>query len=313
MKNKTIIWAINPSEKNKGAWLHSALYLKKLAKQFGATVTPTYVLSPLSVFLPLEGYSFLPPRLHDFMDGAKKEINNILKSVKIPQAEDAKVIISDISSLKENAKSLVNYAKKRKALFIFAPTHARVGLPRFWLGSFVENLLLYSDIPVFTINPKVKLNVSISSVLYPTDLSNTSKDVFKSFLPLARVFGAKIFLFHHLKGFSEINLGQSGLSADTWGIYRKELDHIRLRKTQEIKNWKSMAERMGVDCSYEILESNKSITESILDFSKTKKIKLVALNTAAGPFESLFTGSTARQLVRYSPAPIWVVHKDNVN
>ncbi len=308
MNKKTIIWAINPYEKNKTVQLHSALFLQRLAKEFGASITPTYVLSPPTLFLPTD--YFIPPNLADFVGSSKIKLHNILKKLKLKSLEPITVITDEKSSLRENAQTLISFAKKQNALFIFAPTHARSGLPRFWLGSFVENLLLYSDIPVFTINPKIKLNVSISSVIYPTDLTSASKAAFKTFLPLAKKLRAKVILYHQLRNFSAIEVNPEGLTAGSWEFYKEELENIRVKKMQEIQIWKDLAQGAHVDCDFELIQSRKSVVDSILDTVKKRKIKLIALNTSSGPVESLFAGGIARQLVRYSAAPVWVVHKE---
>lgn len=306
-QNKTvIIWAIDPYKTEKELLTKSAIYLEKLARDLGAKIKPTYILSPTFFYLPTD--FFIPPNMNDFARKAKKDLDETLKRFKSNTFLPGTVLVDDSNSIRGAANVFIENAKDEGALCIFATTHARRGLPRFWLGSFVETLLMYSPIPVVALNPQTKSATHISSILLPTDLTKGSRKSLEKIIPLAKRLGAKIHILHVLRDLESITFGSESSAQVAYTMYADAFGEIKKSAEKRLNAWIAICSKAGVSCEGIIVNSLESVTDVILKVSKAKKIKLVAMSAVSGPVENILTGGITRQVVRYGQCPTWVVH-----
>lgn len=307
MKNK-IIWAIDPHENDEGSFINSALFLQRIARDLKADVIPVSVLSVGLFSTPLD--YLVPPVLREFKYGTTQKLERWSKYWKGKNLFKPHVLIDEAATLSTSAQCLINFAKRKKALFIFLTTHARTGLPRFWLGSFVETLMMQSSVPVLTTSPKTKVNLNFSNILFPTDLSKSSKNALLDFLPVAKALNGRITLAHCFREFELASkLAPEGMSQAIWGNYQEELKRIREHKLKELSKLKALVRSKGLSCRTEVIEDKGNLAQNILSVLDENRISLVALASTSGQLENLFTGGIARQLTRYSPCPVWVSHK----
>lgn len=301
----TIIWAIDPFKTDKQTLTKSALYLDQLARDFRVKVRPTYILSPHTFYLPID--YFVPPTAVDFVRQARTKLEELLKSVKSPNFLPGNVLYDDSTTLKGTVDTFVENAKDENALLIFATTHGRKGLRRFWLGSFVETLLMYSAIPTISINPSSKVLAKPNSILLPTDLVKNSKKVLSKILPLAKRLNAKISILHVLRS-PVMELGMEAVGPMNYSYYEKAWDDIKKSAQKKLDNWVEQTKKAGVRCEGTLIESADSISDVIISMSKAKKANLVAMASVSGPVENILTGGITRQIVRYNDCPTWIVH-----
>ena len=125
--------------------------LAAISKEQKAEVEPVHVLD---FSLQKEEFKVEQAQVSHLRNAAKKAAEDSLKDVKGIKLLPPHVIMIQDSSPKGRAQALVEYANETHALFIVAGTHARHGLPRLFLGSFAETVILHSDIPVITICPE---------------------------------------------------------------------------------------------------------------------------------------------------------------
>lgn len=305
-KNKTtIIWALDPFKTEKKLLIKSAVYLEKLARDLDAVVKPTYILSPHMVFLPMD--YFIPPSELDFVKKAQEKLDETLKQFKSKYFLPGIVLNDNSNSLRGSVDTFIANAKDEKAACIFATTHARKGLPRFWLGSFVETLLMHSPVPVISLNPNTKSTTNITSILFPTDLSIRSVKSLLKILPMAKKLGAKLYVLH-IFGTAQANLASVELSGVTYDYYEGILDGIKRDSQSRLDKLVERCKKSGVTCEGILTSTNKSLTDEILRVAKAKKVKLVAMASISGPIENMLTGGITRQVVRYGDCATWVVH-----
>ncbi|OQW49203.1 MAG: hypothetical protein A4S09_03810 [Proteobacteria bacterium SG_bin7] len=300
-----IIWAIDPFKTEKNLLTKSVIYLEKLARDLGAVVKPTYILSPYMFFLPMD--YFIPPDELDFVQKAQAKLDEALKQFKSAYFLPGIVLTDNSNSLRGSVDTFIANAKDEKATCIFATTHARRGLPRFWLGSFVETLLMHSPVPVISLNPNTKSATSITSILFPTDLSIRSVKSLLKVLPMAKKLGSKLYVLH-VFGNTQANWASVELSGITYDYYDGMLDKMKSDSKTRLDKLVKRCQKSGVTCEGIFVITTKSITDEILRVAKTKKIKLVAMASISGPVENMLTGGITRQVVRYGDCATWVVH-----
>lgn len=311
-RERTIIWALNPFHGRKSEHIKSALYVENLARILKAKVEPTFILSPNVFYLPMD--YFLPPEKSEFIVIAQRELDNLLQNFNAKHFLPGRVLYEDAFTLRGTVHTFITYAQDRKAILIFSPTHARRGIPRFWLGSFTENLLMYSPIPVITVNPTTKTALSFQTVIYPTDLSRLSQKSLNAFLPVAKLMNAKVHLLHGLQGdVTTAALASEGLSDIAYNYYTQEMKHLKKRREEQIRGWAKLCKKQGVFTTTEIAEDQTQVLETVLKAAKRKKANLIAMATTSGPVENLMTGGITRQVVRYADVPVWVMHQKRRN
>jgi nucleotide-binding universal stress UspA family protein len=309
-KERIIIWALDPFHGKKQDHVKAALYVENLARNLKAKVEPTFILSPNVFYLPMD--YFMPPEKSEFINVAQAELDELLRNFNSKNFLPGRVLYDEAFTLRGTVSTFISYAQDRKALLIFSPTHARKGLPRFWLGSFAETLLMYSPIPVVTVNPRVRGPLRFHTVIYPTDLSEPSQKSLSAFLPVAKLMNAKVHLLHGLQGYTTTAaLASEGLSDVAYNYYAKEMKRIRRTREKQIQAWARLCKRHGVPATSEVAEDANEVLQTVLKTAKRKHANMIAMATTSGPLENVMTGGITRQVVRYADVPVWVMHQSS--
>ncbi len=306
-KTNRIIWALDPFHSTTEAVTKSLVYLEKFASAINADIEPVYVLSPHIFFVPTD--YFIPPTTSEFLTSAQVKMQGILAGIDSPRLKDPLVIYDDSHLLKDTVQTFISHAQSRAARHIFATTHARSGLSRVWLGSFVEALIMHSKIPVITLNPATQSPLNFTSILFATDLGGVSKESLLKLLPLAKKLEAKIFIFHVLRSFEgSTEMGTLGLSDPAYSFFFSEYKKIKKEKLETLEKWQKLCAEQDIAAEIILEESEKPIPQVILQNAKNKGIRLIALSSLSGPVENFITGGVARQIVRHAECPVWVAH-----
>ncbi|OQW46408.1 MAG: hypothetical protein A4S09_05410 [Proteobacteria bacterium SG_bin7] len=308
LKERIVIWALDPFHGRTPEHVRAALYVENLARILRAKVEPVFILSPNVFYLPID--YFVPPEKSEYITIAQRELNSLLQSFGSKRFLPGRVLCDDAFTRRGTIQTFVTYAKGRNAVLIFSPTQGRRGLPRFWLGSFTETLLMYSPIPIITVNPKTKAKLRFQNVIYPTDLSSHSQKTLNAFLPVAKLMNAKIHLLHGLQGsMTNATLAYEGLSDVAFNFYTQEMKRIKKSREKQIGAWAKICKSHGVNTTTEIAEDQTQVLDTVLKVAKRKKANLIAMATTSGPFENLMTGGITRQVVRYADIPVWIMHQ----
>jgi nucleotide-binding universal stress UspA family protein len=301
---RTILWAVDPFANESKLQRSAAWAIKALTKNLAANVQPVYLF--FGNLAPLEG-SFQMPE--DFESSIRKEaeeeLSRILNRVKIQNLKPLKVISEPFLQMREGADILVKYAKEIEAEFIVASTHAKNGIRRFFTGSFVETLMLRSDVPVIVVNPDWNRTADLKNIIFPTDFSTESREAYNKILDFAKRAGSQITLFHKITSypFPDFDLAL--------GAYPKYLQIIQEETTtmrRHAEQWTLDAKSKGIQAAAVIDDKlSGSPSNGILALAK-RKSGIIAMASHSGPLASIFLGSTVRQVVRNSKYPVWVIH-----
>jgi nucleotide-binding universal stress UspA family protein len=304
-KSKKIILAVDAFEEKSKTQERVAEVLRTLNADGHFAVEPVYVLSPYELEVPME---FSQPWIRQYRPAAETALRGRLAQLQIPGLLPGRVLIQGRHSLMNSVQSLAAYAKAEGAEMVAVSTHGRKGLPRLFIGSFVETLMLYSKVPVLAVSPLVRAPRNFRKILFPSDLGPKSQSAWKSAVRLAKDLGAEITLLHTVVNPIEPVI-QSGvyLLGGGWvpvPVYMTQ-EEARRRKTGEA--WVKMASKAGVSARLEIDTGSHSVLESITAHSEKNKTSLIAMAAQTGKVAAALTGSITREVVRNAPCPVWVL------
>ena len=305
-----IIWALDAFEDSPEVFGNSIRLLRNLASTLAATVEPVYVLGPKQLNLSFDLTHTLS---ETYLPAARKSLAHRLKSAEISHLQPAHVIVNHKSSLRESASLLLKYAETRGASMIVTGTHARQGLSRLLLGSFTEELMLQSPLPLVSIGsqgPNLPKGESVKKILFPTDLQEGAFPVFQRLVDLAEKTRAKITLLHTIpKPLAPAFQSGVYLLSGAWVPYQEfpaEEQAAEARVKSQIAEWFARVKDRTVPIESVIETQAVSITASIFEHADREPSTLIALAAQSGRFASTVLGSVTRQVVRGASSPVWV-------
>lgn len=304
MKNsfaKNILWAVDPFHENPKQQLKMG---KTLPLLFGANAN----LIPVSVlhrgrYNP-EQQVFLET-WNELASAAKKNLNRLLLSSKIPNLQPPQVIAQEDSSIGKAVTSLIAFALEEKVDAIAVSSHGRKGVARILLGSFAETLVLHSPIPVLVINPAWAPHKKIKHIIFPTDFSEASKLAYTRTLRLARTIGCKVLLFHKTQ-FAPVTFG---LVVPPMG--KKATQEVLKILYKKGESWAKMGQILGVDVKFYLADQPGYALEDILKAAKRHpSTAMIAMASQSGSVESVILGSLTRQVLRNASCPVLTIHPE---
>lgn len=294
---ETIIWAVDPTQKPKEAQ-DIVNQLKTWSRSSRCNI------QPVSIF-PKSTLNFLTntknPWDGNFEDFADESMILFLKKLGAHHFLPPKAIFTPAISNHEMSKALIKYAESQKASYIFLNTHAKKTRNPFRIGGFAETLIATSPIPILTLNPLSSSSKKISTILFPTDFSTTSKNALHRLIPVARKMNAKVTLFHQIEQpnyyYSEVVVFmQSELKMAT-EAERKLRERKLYALVQEI-------EKEGVKASFVIEVYKKNLGTQIVEAAQRNGANLISLSTRTKPLARAFIGSVARDVLIQAKCPV---------
>jgi nucleotide-binding universal stress UspA family protein len=297
---KKIVWAVDILG-DEEARTKALNFIKALqAKVMKIEVDPVYLLSSA----PVKGTPASIPQWEEAYRALAEKRFQELSRVNGLEALKAGTIISETdSSTRKAANRIVQYATDHKADAILVTTHARRGLDRFFLGSFAETLLLQSPLPVIAINPKADRTTSISSILFPSDVSQASRRGFEEAVDLAIHLGAKLTLFY-----KEPPIMISPYESMPIVTYDFLEDEAKARKAAA-DAWVDWAKDRGCQISLEMDSIPGNVANAITQYAFKNGIDLISMAGQSGPVSSVLLGSVSREVVRTAPCAVWIRHR----
>ncbi|MFL5813122.1 MAG: universal stress protein [Bdellovibrionia bacterium] len=304
---RRIVWAVDAFDDPEHLRSLAPQLLNSLARQQNwghIEVVPVYVLSPGDINLTIE---FSGLWLEQYREAAQKALEHALKDIQVANMAHPEVIAENFTATAQAARSLAMHAKAMNAEMIVVPGHGRKGLGRFLTGSFAENVIQYSHVPVVILRPKIKISPKIQTILVPTQFGTKAKAVFRKIVDQAHGLGARIVLFHTIPHPVEPIL-QSGayLAGGSWvpvqAYFSVETDRHRRRA----EAWARWAENQGVPTEVIVDVQGSDIGDSIVYLAKSRNADLVAMESRSGPIASTLLGSITRHVIRNAQCPVWV-------
>ena len=143
--------------------------------------------------------------------------------------------------------------------------------------------------------------MEIKKILFPTDFSEGSSDALDYAIDMAKRYGSKLYLVHVLYDIAK---------AAGWYVPHSSMDEMY--KDIEKSAEKELG-RFGLEESRKLAGVERIVLKGvphteIVKFAKDNKIDLIIMGTHGrkGMGRILF-GSTAAQVVRYAPCPVFAV------
>lgn len=302
-KKMKIVWAVDPFESEKTVLQSAAWSLMALAKAGDVTIEPIYVWAGGSREDLAGSRSAM---IKELQKSGQKELSAVLARIKIPGVQPFKVIANFTSvTVRQEARELVAYAKFSGAELIVVPTHARKGINRWLLGSFAETLTLYSDVPLLTIHPEIKKAPQFKSILFPTDFSVESQQIFEKVLDFAQRHESRVYVLNKV---GSAVYPAFDFAFTSYAHYESTYKDETKKNQAAGKRMVASARARGVRCEVILDRLEKlSVAESILKRAKSLK-SMVAMVSHSGPVSTILMGSTTRQVIRYCEQPVWVIH-----
>ncbi len=304
-----IIWAIDAFEDHKELNDMMALYLTRLHEKCQAEVEPLYLLRENEIILPT--YE-VPTWVTDHSHTAEAMFKEVLASYNLPFLKDPKVIPHTATSHGGTAEALSEYATRAGADLILIGSHGRKGLQRFFLGSFAESLLLQSRVPCLVIGAHVNRLSGINNILFPTEFGEHSKENYQHVLNLAKMFGAQITLLHAItrpiESLFEVDARPQVFNYDGKMMTLEQIVEMQIElQSRKAQQWTDWAYKEGVNASYIIDNTFKSIDDLITDSVEVNEIDLVVMEAQSGPMSAAILGSNTRNVTRMASCPVYVI------
>lgn len=311
-KSLKILWAVDAFDDLAEVQKTEIKVLQAMAKKLPLKIDPTYVLSPvdLGVSLELSG-----PWTETYIPSAKKALHHKLKDVSIPGLQEPSVHVQNKATLKGTVGVLTQLASSQHYDLIVAGSHGRKGFQRMMLGSFAEELLLQSKVPVLIVGSHSGTwKEGQIKILLPNDLSDPKSKIFDEVFKFAQALGAKVTILNSIPKPVE-QVFQSGvyLLAGGWIPTPIYLEKEKSRQQEVAKSILAQAQSLGVQCDFCVDDQSLSVTEAVLNQAKQMDSNIVAMAAESGPIASALIGSITRQVVRSANCPVLVLRTTGQN
>lgn len=303
VKKLKVLWALDAFPESAEVQINFAKASRPFLEAFADSIQPVYVIRPAVPVLLVQD----PVGVYEHtIKTATGNIRRFVKQTGLTRVNEPHFVFSEGTSNGSLVKALLETAENNEYDLIFLGTHGRKGMPRFFMGSFAEQLVLRSPIPVLVSNAKAATDrkKTPKHVLFPTEFSEASRKAFDDALRIAKGMGADLFLFHQLETMHpDVSLP---LIIPPVGPYpSKEL--IAERRATALK-WIGIAEKEGIKAKFFISEKSSDAASAIVRTAKKLPASVICMASQSNQLETLLLGSVARQVLRQAPCPVHLIH-----
>lgn len=293
-----IIWSLDPTGPEDES-------LKGIASSIKAWVAGgRNPLIPVSILSPVD-FSWRPTALwkgeRRLLDGVGAALRAKISKHELRGAPQ--VLFRNSPFLGQTVQALLDFATKEKASLIAVNTRAKKGLAG--LGSFTETLISESKIPVLAVNPRTKAPKAFSTILFATDLSESSREAFASLLGPARRWGARVVIFHHQT--PPPAFLADPMTGATFSVPVPTKEENRERREQAAA-LVSSAKAAGLEADLVLSRGIGPTHQKILKVAKRERADLIAVTTHLGRAGQIFLGSVSREVLIAAKRPVMVFH-----
>ncbi|MBC7690680.1 MAG: universal stress protein [Methylotenera sp.] len=298
---KLIVWAVDPfreppdetEELNRSAaWAIHAL-THRLARVTKPQVQPLYV-SELST-IPGSVLEELRTEGQETLDGifTRVKIHGLLPFEILKQGTHNRV------------GQLLRFARHQDADLIVVSTHGRRGLQRWMKGSFTEDLMLQSEIPLLVVNPHWKRVPDFERILFPTDFSEASRLTLDRVTEFAGTLGSRITLFHKVSFDPAPSIE---VAFGSYPTYQETYSSGVEACQNQLMDWVELLKRQGHAATYILDTSLVGTAEEAILEEAEKEPGMIAMAAQSGPVSATLLGSLTRKIVRGARTPVWILH-----
>ncbi|MDB4204311.1 universal stress protein [Polaribacter sp.] len=258
---------------------YAAKMAAKIAKKTGASITLIHLIELPSEVVDMDyGSRFSIPESMLYLRKIKEKILNFKNSF---FTEDIKV--DYFIKLNNPFDGIKKYADKIDADLIIMGSKGHSKFEEIIIGSNTEKIVRSSKTPVIVVKRDSK-KFSLKNLVFASNFKKDNKEVFIKFLHFATIFNSKIHL---------LRVNTPSQFESTYDAKQKMKDFIK--------------EYNLLKYSINIYDDT-SIEKGIINFSREKKVDLIALSThGRSGISHLFSRSVAKSLSEKALKPIFTV------
>ena len=293
--NGKVLIALDPTEPDLRPTPSSLVWIKNWVRDCEASVEAVYV-SPPHVGAQITDFAF----------------SDYVNTLNLGKQVNAKILYEKSTSRRAAVDALVQYAIETEADLIVVSSHGRSGPGRVVLGSFAESLMATSPVPLlFLAEGSDSQLPTHSKILFPTDLSETSKRTLDLFLEQISGFSGELILYHSILPPGPLwDAGIFGvpyaLPEDYWTELSqwvlKECD-LMLKKIVE----KGMKVRLIVE------DGPFGAASGIEKIAQKENVDLIVMPSVSHGIESAIIGSVGKAVIRFKKWPVWAYGPEAVS
>ncbi|HVJ64340.1 MAG TPA: universal stress protein [Bdellovibrionota bacterium] len=307
MKNRSILWAINPYQNDPKLWKRAKDLATLTSRKMHLRLQPAYV-TDRGLLPPMKAFD--TQEIQKLIRKSERRLIRKLKPMPQRTLSPPTVFFSRDYDNKSESELLVRYAQKLGSPLMIGTTNARQGFERFMQGSFAESLVSQAKVPVILANAKCKPIKAIRNITFATDFSKLSRRALKKLCELAKATGATVRIVFALPdpySWSDPSAPLMPIAAEYFqGMdFKKEKRKFLAAGARLIH----FAKTQGVKATFELMErSAGAVYRSVLEKSLADRADLIAVAARSTPSDSSLFGSTAQDIIRHSQVPVWVYH-----
>jgi nucleotide-binding universal stress UspA family protein len=306
-KTMKILWPISPSDADFETDKRILHFLNRLKTKTEIEIQPVSVVS--AAFFATAHY-FEPIDTKALVENIKQDCQSYLKSFPGIPLNEPLILENQYNSQSAEVHLFTEFSNNYGADMVIMASNGRKGWARHLLGSFTENFLLKSTVPVVVFGPECQDRPNLSQVLLPVELNDSSQHFVEAFIqstPFAGVVD-QINLFHKI---SMVDLEDITWAPTLYGLGGEESDDVLKRaKSRTLSFVEALSQKFngqsGVTVDFEISESLDPVAQVLIDMTKDKKTDLLVMRSDAGPVAARILGSVVRSVVREAGVPVMV-------
>jgi nucleotide-binding universal stress UspA family protein len=285
-KYSTLVWAIDPMEKNTRPPMASFARLRRWVRELDGEILPVTVVSPSA--------RDLERGLLAGVDRYQTAIEAYVATYGRGVTRPPHVLVNESGSRDGEVAMLLRYAKEVGAGAIAVSSHGRSGLDRLVLGSFAEALLERAPIPVLFLS-HLPRKAGAERIFFPTDFSADSRATWRDFLRRAKATKAEVQLYHAVT----CPIPPVGV-----GVFLPDslVEEQENWATKQAAQWVEEARENGVRASGRVVTGGVGAPsgEAVLAGADEFKATTLVLNANSGVVGRFLLGSIAYPVFRAS-------------
>lgn len=199
---------------------------------------------------------------------------------------------------------ILDYIQEHDIDLVVMGTHGRRGPARLFLGSVAEEVVRHASCPVLTLRQTEAPGTieALAKILVPVDFSSYSKEALSFAKELAALYGAGLQVLHTIEEPAYPYFYTPGSSLSPV----EQLEALREKAEEALDEL--LAETPGPEVPAERFVATGRPASEIARFAEDRGSDMVVIAThGLTGLERLLVGSTAEQVVRLAPCPVFTV------
>lgn len=301
-----ILWPISPSDADPNTDARIIHFFKQLKKKTDFEVQPVSVVS--AAYFATAHY-FEPIDTKALIENIKQDCKSYLEDFEGLDMNSPLILENQYSSQTAEVQLFSDFVENGEADLVLMASNGRKGWARQFLGSFTENFLLKSSLPVLVFGPECQDRDQLAKALVPVELTESSQSFIEGFLKKSpsHSFIDHVTLFHKI---SMVDLEDITWAPTLYGLGGEQIDDVlkraKVRTTEFLQRLADKHSNADFQVDFQVSESLDPVAQVIIDLSKDVKTDMVVMRSDAGPIAARILGSVVRSVIREAGVPVMV-------